>query len=507
VALVTGVEATERPRAAAPRLVPPLAERTRRWWRHWPLALVLAAALALRVLAFVAIYPGIWFTDSNGYVQVGATGTLLLDRVSGYGVLVAPFWRLGSAAALIGFQHLLGLALVVVMYALLVHRGMPRWLAALAVAPVALDAYVLAVEHAIMSDTLFDFTLVAAIALLLWRERPSLWTIAVAGLLLGFAGLVRSVGAPFVAVFIVYLVVRRLGWRPLVAFAVPWVLITVAYATLFDIQTGRFGLNTSTGRYMYGQVAHFADCSRLPDLPADERLLCPTRAQRLSGHTLMWGAHSPVVRVPAGDDSRVRDFALRVIRRWPLTYLQLVAHSFVHYFEPGHPMHRTDYKPTPWQFPTDPATPAFPGYRGPIRPHRVGDHWYYPSRYVSRMVAHPRTNARASRLLRHYQRYVYTQGPLLAVCVVLAVVALFRRGRDWRLRIDAALLAAATLAALFVAAALSVFSYRYVLPAVVLLPPAGALGLAALLGRRLDAPRRHDGRAACSRTASLVAAD
>ena len=235
VARVTGVEATERPLATAPQPAPAARAGVRRPWRHWPLALVLVPAVALRVLAFVAIYPGIWFTDSNGYVQVGATGDLHVDRVSGYGLLVAPFYRLGSAAGLIGTQHLLGLALVVLLYALLVHRGVFPWLAALAVAPVALDAYVLAVEHAIMSDTLFDFTVVVAVVLLLWPERPRLWVLAVAGLLLGFAGLVRSVGAPFVAVFVVYLAVRRLGWRSLVAFVVLWVAVTAAYAAMFDV--------------------------------------------------------------------------------------------------------------------------------------------------------------------------------------------------------------------------------------------------------------------------------
>ena len=133
----------------------------------------------------------------------------------------------------------------------------------------------------------------------------------------------------------------------------------------------------------------------------------------------------------------------------------------------------------------DPATPAFPSYRGPIRRHVAGEHWYDPSVYVYRMVSQPHTNARASQLLRGYQRYAYTQGPLLAMCFLVALVALFWRGRDWRLRLDGALLAVATLTALLVAAALSVFSYRYALTAVVLLPPAAALSLTALLPPRL----------------------
>jgi hypothetical protein len=69
------------------------------------------------------------------------------------------------------------------------------------------------------------------------------------------------------------------------------------------------------------------------------------------------------------------------------------------------------------------------------------------------------------------------------VCLLVVIVALLRRRGDWRLRLDGALLAAATLVALLTAAAASVFSYRYGLTAVVLLPPAAALSGASLLRR------------------------
>jgi hypothetical protein len=307
--------------------------------------------------------------------------------------------------------------------------------------------------------------------------------LALAGLLLGFAGLVRSVGAPFVAVFVVYLAVRRLGWRSLVAFVVPWVAITAAYAALFDVQHDHFALNLTTGRYLYGQVAPFADCSQLPGLPADERAFCPDPAQPLTSNGYLWSHRSPIHDVARTEDGRIRDFALRVIRRWPGRYANVVATSFIHYFRPGHPIGPNDYAPIPWQFPLDPGTPDFPYYRGPIRPHQADDPWYYPSTYVSRMVSHAHTNAGVSRFLRGYQRVGFTQGPLLAACVLVAVAALFRRGRHWRLRLDGALLAAAGLSALLLAALLSVFSYRYVFTAVVLLPPAAALSLTALLRR------------------------
>jgi hypothetical protein len=64
------------------------------------------------------------------------------------------------------------------------------------------------------------------------------------------------------------------------------------------------------------------------------------------------------------------------------------------------------------------------------------------------------------------------------VLVVLAALIL-RRGA-WRLRLDAALLAAITLLAMTVSQALSVFSYRYVMIASFGLPVAAALAIAAL---------------------------
>jgi hypothetical protein len=263
------------------------------------------------------------------------------------------------------------------------------------------------------------------------------------------------------------------------------VLITAAYAALFDVQHGEFALNQTTGRYLYGQVARFADCSKLPGLPADERAFCPDPTHLLTTNNYLWSHRSPVHDVPRSEDGRIRDFSLRVIRRWPGRYAQVVGQSFIHYFRPGHPTGPNDYRPIPWQFPVDPATPDFPYYRGPIRPHQPGDRWYDPGPYVSRMVSQPHTNAGVSRFLRGYQRYGFTQGPLLAACVLVALAALFRRHRDWRLRLDGALLAAAALSALFLAAVLSVFSYRYVMTAVVLLPPAAALSLTALLPLRL----------------------
>jgi hypothetical protein len=491
VAHVTGVEATNS--RLRPLRRPALDRRAAAalLWRHRALVALLTGGIVVRAAALVAIYPGFWFTDSNGYVGVAATGRVLAVRVSGYSLFVAPFWRAGSAAALIVAQHLLALGMVALLYALLVRRGVPRWLAVLGVVPLALDAYQLAIEHAIMSDTLFHACVVGAIALLLWRDRPGLAALAGAGLLLGYAGLVRSVGAPFLAVFVVYLLVRRLGWRALAAFVVPWVAVTAAYGAIFAAQHGHFALNQYGSRFLYARVEPLADCATL-SVPLDERFLCPKPGHRLTTQNALWGQSSPIHGLPHSDDPRIRDFAVRVIKHRPLAYARLVGADLAHYFEPGHRLGANDYKPAPWEFPSDPGRATFPGYRGPIRPHGstqfgpIDPHLkaIYPDRDVSRMVSDPHVNATASRALRVYQRYFYTSGQILAACLLVVIVALLRRRGDWRLRLDGALLAAGTLVALLTAAAASVFSYRYGLTAVVLLPPAAALSGASLLRAR-----------------------
>jgi hypothetical protein len=456
--------------------------------RHAGLLLLLGVAAVLRVLATIAISPGIWFSDSNNYIAAAATGRLSETRVDGYSLIVAPFWHAGSASALVGFQHLIGLAIVVVLYALLLRRGVPRWMALLAVVPAALDAYLIVVEHAVMSETVFHAALVGAIVALLWQERPSLAAAAAGGLLLGYAGDVRSVAVPLVLVFLAYLLVRRVGWQRVAVFAAGWLLVAGAYVALFDAQHGKLGFTVSGGRFLYGRVAPFADCRTLEGLPANERSLCPDPKHRLTTTAYVWGRHSPIADLPPTSDRRIRDFAVRVLRQQPFDYAGLVLGGALHYFEPGHRIGFNDAPICTWQFPVDPLTVDFPCYRGPIRPgnvargrrHRTTE----PNRYVAAMVSRPHGDAGVSRFLRGYQSVAYTWGPLLAACLLLVLGAVIARRGTWRGRLDAALLATVTLLALLVSQALAIFSYRYGLIAVLLLPAAAALAGAGLRSGR-----------------------
>src|SRR5258708_10958754 len=105
--------------------------------RHWLVSGLLAAGLGLRVLSLVAYRPAIIYVDTLKYLYGASPGADPL----GYRLLLnitLPLGDLGTRALVL---HLLRLALAVALYVVLLRRGVSRWLAALAVAPVLLDAY------------------------------------------------------------------------------------------------------------------------------------------------------------------------------------------------------------------------------------------------------------------------------------------------------------------------------------------------------------------------------
>jgi hypothetical protein len=95
--------------------------------------------------------------------------------------------------------------MAVVLYAVLLRRGAARLLAALAVAPVLLDAYQLQMEQTIMADVWFEAMIVAGLAVLLWRPAVTVPFAAAAGLILGSSATVKQLGE---------LLVRALIWVP-----------------------------------------------------------------------------------------------------------------------------------------------------------------------------------------------------------------------------------------------------------------------------------------------------
>jgi hypothetical protein len=198
----------------------------------------------------------------------------------------------------------------------------------------------------------------------------------------------------------------------------------------------------------------------------------------------VWSGESPIHGHGISDGEEIRAFATRVIRDRPGRYARVVLTGFLHYFRPGHPISGDDYPVQAWQFPADPRHWSYPGYRGPIRrgdPVRQREHSITePGPDIAAMAGDWHVNVGVSRFLHHAQRFLYTPGPLLALCVLLTLAALALRRGAARLRGDAALLAGLALVALLVSQLLSVFSYRYGFGSALLLPPAGALAVTAL---------------------------
>ena len=251
--------------------------------RHWVLGLLLAAGLVLRTATQVGYEPALLFIDSKKYIF----GTDVVSNIwgsfdpLGYTLLLLrPVLMVADLAFVALLQHVLGVAMAIALYALMLRRGVTRWLAALAVAPVLLDAYQLNAEQTIMPDVLFEALLVTGIVLLLWQPRPGLALIVVGGLALGASAPVRQVGEALIVPALIYVLAATRGWRTrlrhgavlIFCFALP----VVGYMG-YSAVTLHYGFEMSNmgDAYLYGRTAHAADCAALK-IPADERPLCPS---------------------------------------------------------------------------------------------------------------------------------------------------------------------------------------------------------------------------------------
>ncbi|MHB1595803.1 MAG: hypothetical protein ACYCO9_04305 [Streptosporangiaceae bacterium] len=400
--------------------------------RHGTFGVLVLAGAAIRADALIG-YLGVLRTpDSTRYLANAlhlAPGTV---RPSGYSVMLWLLEPLHSLTLVVGVQLVMGLLIGITGYALLVRRGLPGWGATIAMAPVLLSASAVQLEHFLLSDTLFDLLVMAAVALIGWWRQPPVWAHAVAGLLIAAATLTRSEGTPLLIAFVIYLIARFSGWRTLIGIALLGVSFAVpvaGYAAWYEQVHGRFELTSSTGAFLYGAAATFANCARIRP-PATERSLCPTapaRDRKWSDYYVFGGPISVLPGGPFGQrsDTLGSDFALRAIRAQPADYLSAVAGSFWQNFQPpvtGHPnsaiqrnllLHQNEYR-----FPTGPPPPA---RSGTARLYAAYNH--DPAGPVLHVIQ-PYAG-----WLRAYQRYLIVPGPLLGVILVIGLAGLLA---GWR---------------------------------------------------------------------------
>ena len=487
--------------------------------RHWLIAILLAAGLVLRILAQVAYRPALFYIDSTRYLY-HADGN---DPV-GYRLPLKIITFAANLNAVAAVQHLLGLAMAVLIYLVLIRRGCARWLAALAAAPLLLDAYQLQIEQTVMPDVWFEVLIITGLALLTWRRDAPVWLVAAGAFLLGGSATVRQVGEILIVPALVGALLATQGWRrrsayaavAAAAFAAP----IIGYMALAQAVTGHFWLSHSGVTTTYGRMASSADCATLT-LPASERPLCPTPAQQASGpDELEHSPHSPLRpyyrNLPHSEASRlVASFNQHVLHQQPGRVLVSISRDAVKLFALTRDGAAGDTPIARWQFQT--TYPVYPPHASRAVIAAAGARLGGGGPTVARPVAI---------FLRGYQLHGgFTPGPLYAIAVLaglagsVSLLAGRRHSASRSLRAagrrclpsssqagsagdDRRSAAAACL--VFFTAAVSVllmsdlfeFSWRYQLPALVTLIPAGALGLAAvwpLLRRPAGAAAGADG--------------
>ncbi len=470
--------------------------------RHWLFLLFLLGGAAMRALVALAYRPALeLFGDSFTYLYDAAHpgAVAQVGHPVGYSLFLRAFFPAGSIGAVTDAQHVLGLAMAVLVYVLLLRLGVRRTLAALATLPILLDGYQLDIEQFIMAETLLELLLVVAMAILLWRRRVRPLGAAVAGLLLVGAVLTRLAAAPVLPCVALYFLLRR-HWRSLLVFAAVCAAALTGYSMWMSSASGYSGLSAGGGYQLYGRVAPFATCDY--PLPRKVRRLCPALPVGLRSHNLEFYVWDPVgsplyqpgLGSPRQRNALAEKFFKEVVIHQPLQYAAVVAGDTWHYFTPGRWMtpgtNTVDLQR--WRFPTS-----------ALQPYRDQLHVFFANHGLRLQPIRPHLDPALFTPLRRYQSIAYTEGPLLLACLVgagLAALGLVRRRTGRRqARWAGLLLAASGLVLLLTPSLTAGFSYRYGLPVLVLLPPAGALaadvgvdGLAARLGR-MGAARRGAG--------------
>jgi hypothetical protein len=493
------VEGIEGPGSRLDRAIWAAMDMVRRHWLFW---LLVAGGLVLRVVTQLGYEPALLFIDSKKYIF--GTDFVKGDWGSfdplGYTLLILrPVLMFADLAFVALLQHVMGMAMAAALYALMLRRGVTRWLAALAVAPVLLDAYQLNAEQTIMPDVLFEALLVTGIVLLLWQPRPGLALIILGGLALGASAPVRQVGEALIVPALVYVLAAAPGWRTRLlhgavltfCFALP-VVGYMSYSAVI-LHYG-FELSNMGDAYLYGRTAHAADCATLK-IPADERPLCPNApvSASLGVDGLVNAQTAPrVLYQPVNVQLGLlintlpmqRQLAYSVLRQQPMRVAGDIAKDSVKIFALTRDTQEGDTGISRWQFQT--SYPYFP-------PGITHYGWNSASRVFAEAGGggNARLNLKAATALRDYQLHGgYTPGPVFLLSLLAGIAGIFtyRRRRDPGLALACLLITGSAIAVLL-GADLYEFSWRYQLPALVTLPIAGAFGATAV-ARHIRARRR-----------------
>jgi len=465
------------------------ARSTRELARRNPVFTVaLAAAVVPRLVAMLGYQPAILFRmDTFDYLWGALHLSPNVINPSGYSLFLWLFLPFHSLALVAALQHLMGLGMAVMIYALLRRYGLPGWGATLAATPVLFDPAQLLLEQLVMADVL-AMTLMVGALLLLLTGRLSPWRLATAGLLMGLSTIVRPTVLPLIVLMALYLLIRRAGLRRVAVTLAACALPVVAYAGWFDAAHGSFNLTDSNGLFLWSRTMSFARCSVIHP-PPDLQPLCPeaqpghlanpdpVRRPRPS-HYLWnrgtWQWQPPVQQfVPnaaafsQAKNARAQQFAVRAIIAQPLSYAHVVLH------ETSLPFRTLANK---WRFPVSKPTKEWYLAQGNFRYATAGVVGYTGSKGAVGQIERNKWAAFMkqpfTKMMGLYQSIIFLPGPVLGLVILAGLVGLLIPSRrTWA----GALLWISAVVVMVLPTAVHEYTYRYLVPAVPLFCISAAL--------------------------------
>jgi Dolichyl-phosphate-mannose-protein mannosyltransferase len=455
--------------------------------RHWLFTTALGLGVVIRAVVMAGFAPAALFKlDTYDYLWDAAHLKPNPVNPSGYAVflwLLRPFHSLVLVAAV---QHLMGLFIAVLVYAVLRRWGVAGWVAALAAAPVLFDPAELLIEQLIMADIVAMFLMIAAFAVVLARRSPSTGRAVTAAVLMGASAVVRPSALPLIAALAVYLLIRRTGWRTPAAALGAGLLPVAAYVAWFAAVSGSVGLTSSDGMFLWSRTMSFANCAVIKPPPSLQEL-CPGRqpgdlaepvaSLRPLPKRYLWnhgawqwqprkkGLVPDTAAFTPANNARARDFAVRAIKAQTLDFAKVVAEGA------AQPFVQTDRLRFPGVQPrTIFLSAANRRYMlAAVRDYLGSTKGIAP--YLGTQLG-TRLEQPYARLIQGYQDWIFLPGKLFGLILLIGLAGLVIR----RTRTAAGLFVWVAAAVVFVLpVAEHEYTYRYVIPAVPLACLAAAL--------------------------------
>jgi hypothetical protein len=487
-------------------------------------SIALLAGFFLRLLTMIG-YPGALWFSGDSYVYIGAALRSAPDayksawysfflrllpfpdasKLTGYSLFLKLLLPFHSFTLVTFVQHMMGLSVAVMIYALLRRYGVSRKWATIATLPQLLDGFIVEDEHLIMAESVAMFCLMLAMLLLLWTTRTRWWVALIAGLLVGYTALAFSTDFVVIGLFPLFILIRSLriygwkrlqGWLVTVAVSAGCLIPVAAYAAWFHSYAGVWSITGSNagGFYLWGRVSSFANCAEIK-APADVMKYCPTEplADRTPPGQFVWFApqvHQDMKSVDgpvsAKGNSLLTEFDIDAIKSQPLGYIKAVTKGVLMAFEwpmKNYPGAGTVYY---YDFHLHYVTSKYnmlpPKNQEWIPPNTKADSaysdWLAYGHQDPGVVVKP-----VAVLILGYERLVNTLGPLLAVIFVVGlggVLTIERRPwrLRWRRRQGSMFPWIASVVLLVFPIAMADFDYRYLLPAIAFACLAAGLGFA-----------------------------